>query len=277
MPLLRWLRHRRRARLLAEPFPPAWDAILERGFPLLRRLPEADRRRLRERIVVFLAEKRFEGAGGLEPTDEVRVTVAAQACLLLAGREGEDIYPRLRSIVVYPAPFRGSAAPTWDKGIVDDGATGRLGESWTHGTVVLAWDSVRRGAADPRDGRNVVLHEFAHQLDQEDGGADGTPVLPRPSSYVSWARVLGAEYLALRRAADRRRRTTLDDYGAENEAEFFAVATECFFEKPHALRRRHPELYDELSGFYGQDPAAWPAAGGGSPDRPDETRSAPGT
>ncbi len=135
------------------------------------------------------------------------------------------------------------------------GEQGRLGEAWGQGVVVLSWDDVRRGAADMRDGQNVVLHEFAHQLDQEDGAADGAPILPGRSRYVAWARVLGAEYEQLRRDASRGRPSVLDDYGATNPAEFFAVATECFFEKPGLLRRRHPELYEELRAYYRQDPA----------------------
>ena len=137
-----------------------------------------------------------------------------------------------------------------------EGPQGRLGEAWTSGVVVLSWDDVQLGAADVRDGHNVVLHEFAHQLDQEDGSADGAPILPRRSMYSAWGRVLGAEYEELREAAETGKKSVLDAYGATEPAEFFAVATEAFFEKPIQLKKKHPELYEELKSFYGQDPEA---------------------
>lgn len=260
-----FLKDRRRARLREEPFPAEWEAVLDRGVPIYRRLPDEEKEALRGHVQVFLAEKQFEGAGGLEMTDEIRVIIAAQACLLLLRLDdAADYYPRLRSIVVYPSTYV-AKAQEGDGAVVHEGDSVRLGESWTHGAVVLSWDGVRAGAANPRDGHNVVLHEFAHQLDQEDGGADGTPEMPW-SRYAPWARVLSEHYLELRRDARRGRRTVLDDYGALNEAEFFAVATETFFEKPGQLQRRHPELYEELKAYYGQDPAATlqaPAEGGG--------------
>ena len=132
----------------------------------------------------------------------------------------------------------------------------RLGESWARDVVVLAWDSVLSGAADVHDGHNVVLHEFAHQLDQEDGQGDGVPVLPQRSMYVAWARVLGHDFDQLVRDAGRGHRALLDRYGATNPAEFFAVVTETFFEKPRQLRAKYPALYLQLQQFYRQDPAA---------------------
>lgn len=250
-----FLKQRRRRRIRAQPFPPEWLAIIERNVPMYARLSEADRDELRRRVLVFVAEKNFEGAGGLEMTDEVRVTIAAQACMLLLRLDDDDYYPRLRSIVVYPAAYRVPREERTGE-VVREGDAVHLGESWGHGAVVLSWHSARRGAADPRDGRNVILHEFAHQLDQEDGAADGTPELERLAFYAPWARVLSEHYLALRKAARTGRGTLLDHYGATNEAEFFAVASECFFERPLRLRTRHPALYDELSRYYGQDPAA---------------------
>jgi MtfA peptidase len=249
-----FLKHRRRARVRARPFPPEWQAIIQRNVPMYGRLPEADRHELRARVQVFIAEKNFEGAGGLEMTDEVRVTIAAQACILLLRLDDDQNYPRLRSIVVYPSAYR-VPRQARDGMIEREDHAVHLGESWTHGAVVLSWNSARRGAADPRDGKNVILHEFAHQLDQEDGAADGTPELERLALYAPWARVLSEHYLALRKAARTGRRTLLDTYGATNEAEFFAAASECFFERPVQLRTRHPELYQELSAYYGQDPA----------------------
>lgn len=254
-----FLRRRRRARIRQQPFPPAWLAIIERNVPMYGRLPQADREELLRKVLVFCAEKNFEGAGGLEMRDEVRVTIAAQACILLLHLDDDDYYPQLKSIVVYPSAYRVPGGPG-QTGEIHGGDAVHLGTSWQHGTVVLSWNSARRGAADPRDGQNVILHEFAHQLDQEDGAADGTPELEQWAFYFPWARVLSEHYLALRKAKNRGGKTVLDTYGATNEAEFFAVATEAFFEKPTLLRTRHPELYDELSRYFGQDPAATAAA-----------------
>ena len=139
----------------------------------------------------------------------------------------------------------------------DRHASGRLGESWGHGSVVLAWDSVQRGAHNMHDGLNVALHEFAHQLDQEDGAADGAPILPARGAYASWARVLSREYERLQRRTEKHRETLIRSYGATHPAEFFAVATETFFEKPRQLRRKRPELYEELKSYYRVDPEAW--------------------
>ena len=162
----------------------------------------------------------------------------------------------LESILIYPSTYVAHRREVMPGGVVIEGPEARLGESWLRGEVVLAWDSVLAGAADARDGKNVVFHEFAHQLDQETGDADGAPVLPRRSMYIAWARVLGAEFDALVREAEQLHRTDIDRYGATNAAEFFAVVTEAFFEKPERLRERHPALYDQMRVFYRQDPAA---------------------
>ena len=196
----------------------------------------------------------FEGCGGLELTDEIKVTIAAQACLLLLHRE-TDYYPRLITILVYPHAYVAKSIEPIGGGVVLEGETARLGEAWKDGVVVLSWDDVRQGASDLHDGHNVVLHEFAHQLDQQDGSADGAPILEHRSQYVTWARVLSDEYDQLRRDTEKGRTDVLDEYGATNPAEFFAVATECFFEKPIQLRRKHPQLYEELKAYYRQDPA----------------------
>jgi hypothetical protein len=250
------LKRFRRKRLRKRPFPRAFRAVLERNFALYGRLPEADRGELERLIQVFMAEKRFEGCGGLEVTDEIRVVIAAQACLLLLHRD-TDVYPRLVTILVYPSAYVARVTERVGYGVVAEGEMGRLGEAWQTGVVVLSWDHAQAGAADVHDGRNVTLHEFAHQLDQEDGASDGAPVLPRRSMYVAWARVLGDEYAALRRDAESGAPTLLNPYGATNPAEFFAVATETFFQMPGALKRRHPALYGELQRFYRQDPLSW--------------------
>jgi len=245
----------RREKVLETPFPADWSAILDKNVPILKKLPEADRAQLQGLIQCFLAEKVFEGCAGLEITDEIRVTIAAQACLLLLRRE-TDIYPNLITVLVYPSGYVSEEPRHTPRGLVTEGPQGQLGEAWTTGVVVLSWDDVRMGAADVKDGHNVVIHEFAHQLDQEDGSADGAPILPHRSLYTAWSRILGAEYQELREAAEKGKKSVLDEYGATEPAEFFAVATEAFFEKPVQLRKKHPELYEELKTYYAQDPEA---------------------
>jgi Mlc titration factor MtfA (ptsG expression regulator) len=250
-----WLKRRRRDALRRAPFPAEWRAIIAKNVPYVAGLPPEDREELAGHIQVFLAEKHFEGCGGLRITDEVRVTIAAQACVLLLHRSTDD-YPRLGSILVYPTTYLVPGDHPAPGGLVSEEPQARLGESWIRGEVVVVWDDVLAGAADIHDGHNVVLHEFAHQLDQEDGASDGAPILPARSMYVAWARVLGRDFDRLVRETHRHHRTLIDRYGATNPAEFFAVATELFFEKARPLRSKHPELYDQLRQFYQQDPAA---------------------
>jgi Mlc titration factor MtfA (ptsG expression regulator) len=250
-----WLTGRRRDVLRRRPVPDGWPAIIEKNVPYVARLPPEDREELAGHIQVFLAEKHFEGCGGLEITDEIRVTIAAQACVLLLHRQTE-YYPNLVSILVYPTTYLVPSGWRTADGLVADEPQARLGESWARDVIVLAWDSALAGAADIHDGHNVVLHEFAHQLDQEGGAGHGTPILPRRSMYVAWARVLGQEFDRLVRETERNHRTLIDSYGATNPAEFFAVVTETFFEKPRQLRSRHPALYRQLQQFYCQDPAS---------------------
>jgi Mlc titration factor MtfA (ptsG expression regulator) len=254
-------KERRRAKLRAAPFPPAWSGVLE-SLPAYRALPPQDQRELRGHVQVFLDEKVFEGCGGLDITDEIRVTIAAQACMLLLHRD-TDYYPGLTSILVYPSGYVANSKRVGPDGVVTEGPQARLGESWTAlnsrfsgGPVVLSWRDVVAGAADIHDGHNVVFHEFAHQLDAEWGGMDGAPALDRRSKYVAWARVLGSEYKQLLDDLRRGHEPWLDAYGATNPAEFFAVLTEAFFEQPLKLRTKHPELYAQLADFYRQDPAA---------------------
>src|SRR6184192_2852714 len=254
-----FLKERRRRRLRAQAIPPAWRSILERNMPIFRRLAREDQTELLGHLQIFLAEKRFEGCGGLKLTDEIRVTVAAQACLLLLHRK-TDYYPQLTSILVYPSSYiahetRHLAANIWEEG--DEHRLGHTGRRL--GSLVLAWDDARRGAVNPSDGRNLVLHEFAHQLDFEDYAADGAPALATKAEYQSWSRVMSREFAALRAADESGIPTVLDTYGAENPAEFFAVVTEAFFERPHALRAKHPELYAEFARFFRQDPVQYSA------------------
>ncbi len=256
--MLGFLRNRRRARLREQPLPDRWWAIIDRRIPLIRGMSAADRREIGGIINILLAEKRFEGCAGVKITDEIRVTIAAQAGVLLLHRDS-DYYPTLRTILVYPRAYIARNVEHNPDGTVTEGPESRLGESWDLGSVVLSWDDVVRGAADEDDGHNVVLHEFAHQLDGESGDMDGAPALRGSARYRDWARVLGAEYEDLLADLHDGHRTLLDPYAATNPAEFFAVATELFFERPGAMRRMHPELYEQLSRFYAQDPAGNPA------------------
>jgi Mlc titration factor MtfA (ptsG expression regulator) len=248
---------RRRARLRAEPIPAEWRAIVRRNVPIFRRLTPEDQGELLGHVRVLLAEKHFEGCGGLDLTDEIRVTIAAQACLLLLHRE-TDYYPRLKSILVYPTGYTAHGEHHVEGEIWEEGSEDRLGHTGQRlGAMVLAWDSAKQGALEPTDGENLVLHEFAHQLDFEDSATNGTPVLESRAEYLAWGRVMSEEFEALRDAEEKGHETLIDQYGAENPAEFFAVITEAFFERPHALRRRHPELYDRLATFYRQDPTSF--------------------
>jgi MtfA peptidase len=247
-------KRRRRNRLRAAPFPADWLAIIEKNVRFYACLPDADRLELQGLIQIFLHEKILEGCGGLVLTDEIKVTIAAQACLLLLHRD-TDFYPKLTTVLVYPSAYVARSIKPVGSGLALEGENVNLGESWTNGIVVLSWDDVRSGASDFRDGRNLVLHEFAHQLDREDGAVDGAPLLDQRSQYVAWARVLNAEFERLKRDSWIGRPTVLDEYGTTDPAEFFAVATECFFEKPRVLEKRHPELYAELRSYYRQDPA----------------------
>jgi Mlc titration factor MtfA (ptsG expression regulator) len=248
---LDFLRRRRRRRVRAAPFPAEWRDVLLRHVSLYGKLPTEYQRELEGHVQVLLAEKVFEGCDGLTLTDDIRVTIAGHAALLLVGTPDPRYYPDLKSVLVYPSSY---FAPVEEAhgGIVTERQEGRLGESWQRGVVVLAWDAARAGAHDPRDGDNVIVHEFAHQLDTEDGVADGVPYLDSPSDYIAWARALAPEYERLRAQPHG---GVLDAYGATDPAEFFAVATEAFFEKPHQLQTHNAALYSELSRFYHLDPA----------------------
>ena len=249
-----WLKKEAAEKLRNQPFPPAWLGIIEKNVPIYHRLSLEDKKEIQGHILVFLAEKNFEGCGGLEATDEIKVTIAAQACILLLHRE-TDYYPGLYSILVYPSAFIAKGYVEFAPGYYAETEQVHLGESWKRGALILSWDDVLASAGDVHDGHNVVLHEFAHQLDLEDGYANGAPPLPHRSRYVAWARILQKDYSKLRRDAEQGRSTVLDEYGATDPAEFFAVATECFFEKPVQLQSKHPELYEELKLYFQQDPA----------------------
>jgi hypothetical protein len=258
--LLGWFKRRRRARLLAEPFPAEWAEVLRANVPYCAYLTPDQVARLNDNLRVFVAEKEWVGCAGLTVTDEMQVTIAALACLLVLEIHPTYHYDRIKSILIYPAAYR-RAKPRWGfvngvDDIADEGPV--LGEAWHRSPVIFSWRDVLRGVKRPHDGQNVAFHEFAHHLDDIDGGTDGTPPLDSRAQYRRWDQVLGEEYGRHVAAARAGEPTLLDYYGAKNEAEFFAVATECFFECGKALRDEHPHLYEILLGFYHQDTAGWP-------------------
>jgi MtfA peptidase len=253
-----WLKKRRRARLLTEEFPAVWLEILRRNVPSANYLTADAAARLKYNLRIFVAEKLWVGCGGLEVTDEMRVTIAALACLLVLEIHPTYHYDRIKSVLLYPGSYR------WPRsqrigGVEVFGSPAVAGEAWPRSPIVLSWQAVLDGARDPHDGQNVVFHEFAHHLDDIEGGVDGTPPLESRQQYRIWDQVLQREYRRLVKAARIGAPSLFDYYGATNEGEFFAVATECFFERGKAMHDEHPELYEILRGFYRQDTAAWPA------------------
>ncbi len=237
-------------------FKDEWIGLLKENVPIYSHLPDDLRPLLHERIARFVSSTRFEGCNGLDLTEEMILTVAAQACMLVLNRDGPP-YPELRNIYLYPDSFSSIQKSQDAFGIVTEGEVHRLGESWETGTVILSWSSVEHGARNIHDAENVTFHEFAHQLDHEDGATDGAPGLPSRDAYRSWARVFRTNYAHFQERLENGKRTLIDPYGATNPAEFFAVVTETFFEKPRQLLKKRPDLYAELQEFYGIDPAGW--------------------
>src|SRR5437868_1746385 len=256
------VKKRRRRRLRARPFPKEWLALIQRHVVFFHRLSASDRAELLGHIQVFLAEKRFEGCGGFAITDEIRLTIAAQACLLLLHRS-TDYFPGLLTILVYPLTYMVEEKRQLGEHVWEEGTVSRLGETGRRmGSLVLSWGAVKHGATDPSDGKNVVLHEFAHQLDYENHAADGVPGLATREQQVTWGEVMGSEFASLRAADETGIPTLLDTYGATDPTEFFAVSVEAFFERPRALRAYHPKLYAELQTYFQQDPGEYSAEPG---------------
>jgi Mlc titration factor MtfA (ptsG expression regulator) len=255
--MFHWFADRRRKKLTSAPFPTAWEDILRRNVAHYVRLTEEEQAHLQDLVKVFIAEKHWEGAGGLELTDEIRVTVAAQACLLLLDLP-HDFYRNVESIVVYPSTvvppqrklgfFENPAGPVAVEHPI-------IGQAFHQGPVIIIWDAALRGSRHPEHGHNVVYHEFAHKLDMLNGAADGTPPLRDRAEYRDWVRTCSKAFLRLKEETAKGHATFLDAYGATNEAEFFAVATEQFFDRPKQMRRHAADLYRVLKEYYRQDPA----------------------
>lgn len=254
--MFNWFTKRRRKKLNEAPFPTSWEDIIRRNVAHYRMLEDDERSHLQALIQVFIAEKHWEGAGGLELTDEIRVTISAHACLLLLGLL-HNYYRNVESIIVYPSTV---IPPRRKPGFFENTITPVelespiIGQAFLRGPVIIIWDAALRGGRHPEFGHNVIYHEFAHKMDMLDGAADGTPPLRDRAEYRDWVQVCSREYLRLKNDTMKGRKTFLDAYGATNEAEFFAVATEQFFDQPRIMIEHAPELYRVLKEYYRQDP-----------------------
>lgn len=256
--MFQWFANRRRKKLTATQFPLAWEDIIRRNVGHYCMLNDTERAHLRALIQVFIAEKYWEGAGGLIITDEIRVTISAQACLLLIGLP-HNYYQNVETIIVYPSTvvppprrlgfFEIALAPVETSHPI-------IGQAFQQGPVIIIWDAALQSGRNPESGHNVIYHEFAHKLDMLDGAADGTPPLRNRAEYRDWVQTCSREYLRLKRDAEDGKKTFLNAYGATNEAEFFAVATEQFFDQPQLMIKNSPDLYRVLKEYYRQDPVA---------------------
>jgi len=249
-----WLRRRRRTRLVEQGLPADWRPWLE-VLPFVSQLTQEEQLRLEALICVFLAEKDFEGCDGLEMRDKIRVVIAAQACLLILNLD-HVFYQKVHTILVYPSVFRHRSQQMTSGGVIENREHTNLGEAWPNGPIVLAWDHAYQGGRNPNDGQNTVFHEFAHKLDMLDGITDGIPPLTLAHEEDAWRKRMDTAMVRHQEMVQRGAPVFLDDYGATHPAEFFAVATEMFFERPRDLRKRETEVYDLLKTFYRQDPAA---------------------
>jgi hypothetical protein len=242
---------------MQEPFPPAWEEIIHRNVAHYCMMDDAERDHLRALIKVFVVEKDWEGCGGLELSDEIRITISAQACLLLLGVP-HNYYQNVETIIVYPSTV---VPPQHKLGFFEtalepiEESHPIIGQAFQQGPVIIIWDAALHGGRHPELGHNVIYHEFAHKLDMLDGAADGTPPLRDRAEYRDWVYTCSHEYLRLKHDAERGKKSFLNSYGATSEAEFFAVATEQFFDQPLLMVKHAPELYRVFKEYYRQDPA----------------------
>jgi Mlc titration factor MtfA (ptsG expression regulator) len=251
----KWV-EKRRQQVARRPLLPQWRAMVEQRVAPYGKLTPDQRQQLHGQMQVLLAEKQFLGCNGLAVTEEMRVTVAAMASLLLLHDQGH-YFPKLRTILLYPSAYWVTETVPTDRYTHQERRVSRLGESWSRDQLVLAWDQVDYDSRHWHDGRNVVLHEFAHQLDQAEGSANGVPRLPGGIDAEQWSRVMTAAYQDLVEGVRNCRRARLNQYGATNPAEFFSVATETFFEQPKKLQRHYPELFELLLRYYRINPIHW--------------------
>lgn len=247
-------KRRTRAKLLAMPLSYHQRVIIAQQVPLIQKLPFELHSNLEGKINLFLHQIKFIGCNGLDVTQEMRLSIAAQACLLVVN--SDTWYKHLQTILIYPSAFK-SRGKKHDGYVVTERETVRLGESWARGPVVLSWEHSEQGALNDTDGHNVVLHEFAHQIDDLSGYTDGAPVLTRGHSLFEWERVFVEAYERHVQNIQKEHKTVIDAYGAQGQEEFFAVSVEVFFEKPADLKREEPDIYVQLSEFFQMDPVNW--------------------
>ncbi|MBL3558935.1 MULTISPECIES: zinc-dependent peptidase [Marinobacter] len=246
----------RRERQLQQPFPEQWQKTLRAQVPVYEKLPRELRNRLEQHVQLFLAEKSFYGCDGFEVNETVRLTIAGHACLLIVARNFSD-FDEVSSILVYPDAYHVREVES-DGIIVSESNQIRAGEASSRGQVVLAWAECEEGAVNPSGHHNVILHEFAHQLDYLDGTADGAPPLSGEQAQ-HWQETMTRAYEHLRQSLRHHRKPWLDPYGATEPAEFFAVLTEAFFQQPDHLKEEQPEVFEALQGFYRLDPVTFTA------------------
>lgn len=247
---------RRRERIRETLFPETWKQLLHDTVPLYSKLPVEDLEELHGHIHVLLSEKHFEGAGGIEVTEGMKLTICAHAALLLLHRE-TDYFPKLITILIYPGAYQVTTRIQTDRGVFSEAVETRAGESWTSGTLILAWEDIEWDLASIPATRSVVLHEFAHQLDAGSGVMNGAPILSDRELQHDWPNALSDAYERLSRTTRQHEHTLLRPYGAKNPPEFFAVATEAFFLYPVELQRGEADLYSALCHYFKQDPASW--------------------
>jgi Mlc titration factor MtfA (ptsG expression regulator) len=257
LPLLVFLIMRYRLRrALAQAFPPAYLKIIRKHIPAYVHMPTALQMQLKHHIKQFLHQKNFVGCAGLIVSDEMRIVIAAKACLLLLNRPSA-VYGKLTHILIYPSAFLVPQKQHDSNGLIIEHTDTLAGQSWGDGRVLLAWDEILKNRHQIEEGHDVVLHEFAHQLDSEDGVHDGTPVLGQRAAYAEWKLIMQNEFDYLRHSAEHGEATLIDPYGAQNPAEFFAVVTEAFFMRSTELAQFHPALYQQLHKYYRVDPREW--------------------
>jgi len=249
-----FIRKRNAEKIMNQEFPEEWERIIETNLTLYKQLPKKLQKRLKQLVLLIIALKDFEGCGGLEITDEIKITIASEAAVLILNKNTINPYPNLQTILVYPHAYVASSKQAIAGNLaIEDLPSARLGESWQYGDVIVAWDHAKQGGRNMDDGHNVVFHEFSHQLDQESGSANGAPPMDK-ATYKTWGSILGQDYLDLCKKYNKHQKDVIDSYGTTNPAEFFAVVTETFFEKPFQLMEAHPKLFKEMLLYYKLDP-----------------------
>jgi MtfA peptidase len=246
----------RRAFIKRKKLPENWLKVLNNDVPYYKILPELMKQELHKCILVLMSEKIFEGCGGFTVTDREKVIISAYAGLLITG-EPSGFYPSLRTILVYPDHYVAPVHEEDESGVMTEGVEPRSGESWDLGTIVLSWNDIQNDLAHSFSGKNLIIHEFSHQLDDQYGLTAGIDLNGRVHTKNEWNDILSRHYLELKQDIEKGIKSLIDSYGATSPAEFFAVVTECFFENGYRLRNKYPQLYKALKSFYNIDPASY--------------------